>query len=131
MNIVSQKYSKVSIVDSELGKANIDSKGAPISGVRMDESAAYARIPRLLQKFINNNDSSAWTRIIEKIDYIYSNLDYAMEGLDRETDFSKKVKSQIKSGKKFLFKPNLVSPLVIDQATHGEGWVLPSVPNGL
>lgn len=103
------------------GKKEVDSKGSPISGVRLDVSKAYAGVPGLLQKFINENDSQAWTAITHKIDYLYSNLDFALTKLDQETGFGSGVQSQVRSGKKLLFKPNLVSPTVIDPATHGEG----------
>jgi hypothetical protein len=142
-----REYSKGAVVDSQLGKKNIDSEGAAISGVRMDVSKAYAGIPRLLQKVINERDTSAWTEITgsyagvpgilqsvvketdtpawveikNKIDYIYSNLNYSLAELDREIGFGSEVQSQIKLGKKLLFKPNLVSPMVIDPTTHGEG----------
>ncbi|OBR94198.1 DUF362 domain-containing protein [Clostridium autoethanogenum] len=110
-------YSKMPITNWNY----VDSTGAPISGVRMDASKAYAKIPELLQKFINNNDISAWIKITDKIDYIYSNLNYALAPLDEETDFKSKIKYQISLGKKLLFKPNLVAPFVIDAETHGEG----------
>ena len=113
--------SKATIVDSYLGRIKVDSEGSAISAVRMDPSKAYSLIPSLLEKYIDNNDSLAWTEIIDKIDYIYSNLDYALVGLDRETDFIGKIQSQLKSGKKLLFKPNLVNPNAIDMTTHGEG----------
>jgi hypothetical protein len=58
---MSEKYSTVLIDNSKL-----DYEGATISGVRMDPSIAYDRIPNLLQKFINNNDSYAWTEITTK-----------------------------------------------------------------
>ena len=35
--------------------------------------------------------------------------------------FGKEVQLQIKHGKRLLFKPNIVAPLVIDPTTHGEG----------
>lgn len=37
-----------------------------------------------------------------------------------ETDFITEIQSRTKSGKKLLFKPNLVGPQVIDPNTHGE-----------
>lgn len=119
-HILSEKNYKVSIVDSPLGKRNVDSKGSAISGVRLDPSRAYSQIPELLQKVINLNDQTAWYSIRDKIDYIYENLDYAMAGLNRETAFSSKVQSEIKSGKKLMFKPNLVAPQIIDSQSHGE-----------
>jgi hypothetical protein len=142
-----REYSKDQVVDSQLGKRNVDSEGAPISGVRMDVSKAYAGVPGLLQKAINKtdtparaeikgsyagvpemlqkvvyeNDAVSWAEIKNKIDYIYTNLDYVLTELDREIGFGSEVLSQIKLGKKLLFKPNLVSPMVIDPTTHGEG----------
>jgi len=108
-------------VDSQLGKKETDSEGAAISGVRMDVSLAYAGVPGLLQKVINENDTAAWDQITRKIDYIYTNLDYSLSGLDRETGFAAEVQSRLTSGKKLLFKPNLVAPAIIDHETHGEG----------
>jgi len=113
--------SKGAVVDSPLGKREIDSQGAAISGVRLDVSKAYSGVPGLLQKVINENDAAAWTQILSKIDYIYVNLDHSLTGLDRDTAFSSEVTSQIRAGKKLLFKPNLVAPTVIDPETHGEG----------
>ena len=114
-------YSESAVVDSQLGKRMVDSEGAPISGVRMDVSKAYEGVPELLQKVINENDTIAWAEIANKIDYMYINLDYSLAGLDRETGFGREIRSQIRSGKKLFFKPNLVGPHVIDWATHGEG----------
>jgi uncharacterized protein (DUF362 family) len=140
-------FSKGAVIDSQLGERKVDSEGAIISGVRMHVSKAYAGIPGLLQKVINKTDTStkavmtgayggvqvmiqkvanendtvSWAEIKNKIDYIYNNLDYVLAALDTETGFGSVVVSQIKSGKKLLFKPNLVSPDVIDPITHGEG----------
>ncbi|MDN4526408.1 DUF362 domain-containing protein [Fictibacillus fluitans] len=116
-----RKYARVPVVSSPLGINSVDFNGSPISGVRMDVFQAYGDIPILLQKFINDKDNEAWKQITYKIDYIYSNLNYALRGLNSETDFSNKVQSQVRSGKKLLFKPNIVNPIVIDFKTHGEG----------
>jgi hypothetical protein len=121
MSAISREYPKGALVDSPLGQRTVDSGGATISGVRMEVSRAYAGVPGLLQKVINANDTAAWTEITNKIDYIYANLDYSLAGLDRETGFAGEVQAQVRSGKKLLFKPNLVAPLVIDYVTHGEG----------
>jgi hypothetical protein len=147
MSAAQREYLKGAVVDSQLGKRKIDSEGAPISGMRMEVFKAYAGVPGLLQKVINEGatsawmgitgsyggipglpgdvvtkgDSAAWREIKNKIDYIYNNLDYILAGLDKETGFAREVQSQIKSGKKLLFKPNLVGPGVIDPVTHGEG----------
>ncbi|MDY9925727.1 DUF362 domain-containing protein [Methanosarcina sp.] len=121
MSAINEDYSKGAVVDSQLGKREIDSEGSPVAGSRMDVSKAYSGVPGLLQKVINENDTAAWTEIVEKIDYIYSKLDYSLGGLDRETGFASQVKSQIRAGKKLLFKPNLVGPVAIDAGTHCEG----------
>lgn len=102
-------------------KRSIDNSGSPIGVVRMDPQRAYIGVPELLMSFINESNAAAWSEIKEKIDYIYSNLDYCLSRLNREIDFEKQIKSQIQIGKKLLFKPNLVNPRVIEPETHGEG----------
>jgi hypothetical protein len=109
------------IVDSPVGKIKLDSTGAPISCVRLNPADAYAEIPNLLQKYINNNDASAWAKITDKINYLYQNVDIALTNLNEKTDFIRKVKSELSLGKKLLFKPNAVSPNAIDPLSHGEG----------
>lgn len=121
MSAIKGEYSKGAVVDSQLGKRRIDYEGSPVAGSRMDVSKAYAGVPGLLQKVINENDTAAWAEIVEKIDYIYANVDYSLAGLDRETGFASQVKSQIRAGKRLLFKPNLVGPVAIDAETNGEG----------
>ncbi len=113
-------FPKDGVIDSPLGKTTVDSQGAAVSGVRMDVSRAYAGIPALLQKVIDEKDAASWKEIACKIDYIYDNLDHSLAGLDRETGFGVEVRAQVGSGKKLFFKPNLVSPMVIDWRTHGE-----------
>jgi hypothetical protein len=147
MSTTLKEFSNGAVVDSQLGKKKVDSEGAAISGVRMEVSKAYAGVPGLLQKVINKTDTSAsteitgtyggvprmlqkvvnesdkvaWAEIKNKIDYIYTNLDHSLAELDRETGFASKMLSQIKSGKKLFFKPNLVAPSGIDPITHSEG----------
>lgn len=121
MSVAYQEYVKGDFVSSDLGKRKIDSDGSPVSGSRMDVSQAYAGVPALLQKVIDDDDTAAWTEILSKIDYIYTNLDSSLSGLDRETGFANEVQAQVRSGKKLLFKPNLVGPTVIDPMTHNEG----------
>ena len=113
-------YGKGTLVNSEIGKKETDSQGSPVCGARMDPSKAYAEIPVLLQKVINDDDRDAWAVIVKKIDYIYAHVDHSLVYLDRETNFIEEVQSQVKSGKKLLFKPNLVGPQVIEPDTHGE-----------
>jgi hypothetical protein len=104
-----------------LADRKIDSEGAPISGVRLAAAKAYAEVPGLLQKVINERDTAAWEEIANKIDYIYTHLDHSLAGLDRETGFVAEVQSQIRFGKQLLFKPNLVGPMAIEHESHGEG----------
>lgn len=118
---VNENYMKGNLIDSEMGTKQTDSQGSPVCGARMDASRAYAGIPELLQKVIDEDDNSAWTAIVDKINYIYDHIDYSLVSLDKETDFIAEVKSQTEYGKKLVFKPNLVGPQVIDQNTHGEG----------
>ena len=112
-------FSNTMLVDSTVGKMRVDSGGSAISGSRMEAEKAYAGIPALLQKVINEDDTVAWAEIVKKIDYIYTHIDQSLTGLDRETGFAKTVQEQVRSGKKLLFKPNLVGPTVIEPKTHG------------
>ncbi|WP_431062670.1 DUF362 domain-containing protein [Methanobacterium sp.] len=107
-------------LNSDIDNKKTDSQGSPVCGAKMDASKAYAEIPELLQKVINLDDEAAWATIVKKIDYIYDHIDYSLVSLDKETDFISKLQSEIQSGKKLLFKPNLVGPQVIDPDTHGE-----------
>lgn len=118
---MSEKNAQELIVDSPLGQNKLDSTGAPISCVKLDPEDAYAQIPKLLQKYINNNDTSAWAKITKKINYLYQNVDIALTNLNGKTDFIRKFKSELSAGKKLLFKPNLVMPECIDPLTHDEG----------
>ena len=112
-------------VESSLGKVSIDSSGAPIGVVRMPPEL-FLQIPALLQRYINDADQAAWDSIKGKIDYAYESLESALAPLSNATNFGKKVKAQVKEGKKVLFKPNLVNPVCIDPITHGEGMGSPA-----
>jgi len=108
-------------VKSSLGNLTVDHDGSPVAVAKLHPDRAYLGVPLLLQKFINDNDVSAWAEIVKKIDYIYDNVDYIMSALGKETHFEKIIRSQVKSGKRLFFKPNLVSPLMLDPVTHGAG----------
>ncbi len=103
------------------GSPAVDSAGSTVAGIRMDAKHAYAGIPALLEKVINHDDALAWSEIKQRIDFITAHLDKALSALDRETGFIAEVQAQVKKGKNLLFKPNLVSPTVVDSDTHGEG----------
>ncbi len=109
------------IVDSPIGKARLDRAGSTVAVVRMDPLQAYAGVPDLLKRVIDGSSTEAWQKIRERIDYICNNLALALSLLDRETNFSQTVTSEVRAGKKLLFKPNLVAPTNIDPLTHGEG----------
>jgi len=117
---------KGATVDSSIGELTVDATGSAISVVRMDPVQSYPHIPELLQIYIDKADVAAWEKIKAKIDYTYVSLDYALRALNEETSFAKKVKSQVKKGKKLFFKPNLVNPTCIDPLTHGEGMGSPA-----
>ncbi len=114
-------YKKGMAVDSTIGKLKLNAAGSPIGVVRMDPAQAYIGIPELLKSFINELNKEAWSKIKEKIDYIYVNLDYALGRLNEEAGFAEDVKSQVRAGKRLLFKPNLVDPENIVPVTHVEG----------
>ncbi|MDP2919289.1 MAG: DUF362 domain-containing protein [Dehalococcoidia bacterium] len=110
---------KSTVVETSIGKLPVDTAGSTITGVRIDVQKAYAGISALLQTHINDPHANTWKEIKAKIDYIYENLDYALVTLDKEMGFATEVQQQVHSGKKVLFKPNLVVPHVIDPLTHG------------
>lgn len=120
MGIIQKSTIQETFFESSLGKKKADVDGAPVSGSRMDTLQAYAKIPDLLSRVINNDDTSAWKDIIKAIDYIYLHLDKALSSLNEETGFADRVKKDIQSGKKLAFKPNLVGPCAIHPVTHGE-----------
>ena len=108
-------------VESTIGELPIDTTGSPIGVSRMDPAQSYLHIPELLKSFVDEASTAAWEKIKGKIDYTYANLDHVLRSLNNEAGFGEKVKSQVKKGKKLLFKPNLVNPNCIDPLTHGEG----------
>ena len=107
------------IIDSPLGRKEIDALGSPIGVVRMDVNKSYANTGGLLQDTINESSQEAWEKIRAKIDYTYEGLDLALTPLEKETGFSEKIKSRLEMGQKLLFKPNLVNPTNIDPQSHG------------
>jgi hypothetical protein len=105
---------------SSVGTVNLDREGIPVSVLKLDPQKAYMGIPALLQKYINGSDEVSWQTIKAKIDYIYSNLEHVLGTLDKKDSYKVELKSQVKEGKKLLFKPNIVNPQNIDPLTHGE-----------
>ena len=68
MNTIPKKYARHLVVNSTIGRKNVDSEGSPISGVRIDPSTAYDQIYTLLQRYITQNDETAWQQLTDKID---------------------------------------------------------------
>jgi hypothetical protein len=114
--------SKALILETPLGKREIDHSGSPLGVVRMDASQSYQGMGELLSKYIDSSDQESWRRIKKKIDYTYEQIDFALAPLRAETGFGKKIQLQMAQGKKLLFKPNLVNPLCMDPQTHKPDW---------
>ena len=107
------------ILDSAIGPCTADEEGSVIGVVRLDPEAAQGGMGKFLQAFINGTDPDAWAKIKDRIDYIYRNLDAAIDPVERVTGFSREIRSEIANGRKLLFKPNLVSMSCIDPEEHG------------
>jgi len=71
------------IVDSLIGKTEVDHNGSPVGVVRMDPEQSYSEIGLLLQKFINQEDTEAWETIKSKIDFTFRSLDHALLPLEK------------------------------------------------
>ena len=107
------------VVNSPLGRREIDHLGSPIGVVRVDSEKSYSGIGALLQTYIHDSDKKSWKKIKAKIDYTYNALDLAFAPLEKETGFSREIKIRVTRGQKLLFKPNLVNIFCIDPQTHG------------
>lgn len=97
-----------------------DVSGSLVTVARIDPDRAYVGIPELLREVIDESSGESWSRICEKVDYIYTNLDHVFGALGEETDYGERIREEVQRGKKVLFKPNLVIPESIDPFTHGE-----------
>lgn len=98
-----------------------DYEGSPVSVVKIYPELAYSGVPSLLQRFINENDVSAWKTICKKIDYIYQALNPMMKNIDAECGCITEATKRVESGQTLFFKVNTVIPAGIDPITHGEG----------
>ncbi|MBW2092708.1 MAG: DUF362 domain-containing protein, partial [Deltaproteobacteria bacterium] len=110
---------KIRVIDSPLGRREVDTKGSPVGVVRMDADQSYSGVGELLQEYINHSNQEAWEKIKAKIDYTYEKLDLALSPLEAVTSFANEIKSRLEKGQKLLFKPNLVSISNINPQTHG------------
>ncbi len=109
------------IVNSPVGRAQLDGDGSAIGAVRMNPELSYSGVPMLLKEVIDQGSEEAWAKIKSRIDYTYACLTHALEALEGENTFYKKVGARVERGQKLLFKPNLVGPVNIDRKTHGPG----------
>ncbi len=107
------------VVDSPIGKQEIDSAGSPVGVARMDVDESYAGVGELLQDYINHANQVSWDKIAAKIDYTYDHLDLALGALEKETALGQAIKPRLEKGQKLLFKPNIVIVQNIDPQTHG------------
>jgi hypothetical protein len=114
-------HSKPSIVESPLGRGELDSTGSPVGVARMDVDSSYAGVGELLRDYIDDSSEESWKQIAAKIDYTYESLDLALSPLETETGFGKEIEARLAEGQKLLFKPNLVVIHNIDPQTHGPG----------
>lgn len=110
---------ELQMIETPVGKQQIDSDGSPVGVVHLDPSQSYAGAGELLQDFINTANEASWELIKAKIDYTYENLSSALSSLETETGFGAEIRARLDQGQKLLFKPNLVIPRVIDPITHG------------
>jgi uncharacterized protein DUF362 len=107
------------IVESPLGRRPVDRDGAPVAVVRVDPRRSYADVGRLLQRYLNDSDQAAWAEIKARIDYTYETMDLALAPLASVTRLRDELAARVREGRKLLFKPNLVRPIVIDFQTRG------------
>ena len=110
------------VVDSPVGKAQLDGDGSAIGAVRMNPELSYSGVPLLLKEVIDQESQEAWGKIRTKIDYTYACLTQALDALESENSFGNDVKTRVDRGQKLLFKPNLVYPVNIDRNAHGPGY---------
>ncbi|MBN1189744.1 MAG: DUF362 domain-containing protein [Dehalococcoidales bacterium] len=108
-------------VSSMIGMVSLDDSGSPVGAARLDPANTYGAVSMLLKEYIDNGSEKAWEEIKTIIDRIYTGVDSALESLDNETSFSQDVTTQMESGKRLFFKPNLVVLPLIDYKTHGPG----------
>lgn len=97
---------------------DLDRTGSLISGVRIDPEVTYLKVSDLLQRYLKG-DLYAWIKITEQIDYLYNSFQIAMAYFTKESNFLTLLDKKLRSGKKLVFKPNIVAPLTIDPTTYG------------
>lgn len=106
------------VVNSPIGKVQLDCDGSPIGVVRLNPELSYSTVPTLLKEVIDQASEKAWSDIRSKIDYTHKCLSHAMDALEGEVAFAKEVKARVERGQKLLFKPNLVTAINYNHTTH-------------
>ncbi len=103
------------------GFMNYDRLGAPIAVARLDSQRAYGNLPTLLQHLIDEKRIQNWYEIVEKIDFLYEQVDIILTKLNQETSFGNEAQARIQQGKWLLLQPDCRQPISIDPLTHREG----------
>jgi hypothetical protein len=107
------------MIETTIGLKSLDNRGSPVAVARMDPAQGYGENLLLIQKYINEGSETVWEDIRRRIDAVYFTVRSALDSLGHETAFMADVKKQLETGKKLLFKPNLVALPQIDPVTHG------------
>jgi hypothetical protein len=92
---------KKMVIDSPIGKQEVDSTGSPVGVSRMDVNKSYAGVGVLLQDYINNSNQESWEAIKAKINYTYDNLDLALSPLEKETGLGQQITTRLEKGQKY------------------------------
>jgi hypothetical protein len=119
--MIKDNPNRVMMVQSPLGRKNLDYAGSAIGAARMDPAETYVYIAKLLQEYINTGSLIAWQEIRQSIDAIYHTVSAALEALETESPFLAEIQLQVSGGKRLFFKPNVVVLPQIDWQTHGPG----------
>ena len=106
-------------------KIKLDAEGSVVAAARMNPANGYNPIPALLKQYIDEGSESAWVEIKRRVDNVYAAAAGALDSLENETRFSRRMQGDLAKGRKLFFKPNHVVLPVIDYQTHGLG--LPGV----
>jgi len=95
--------------------------GSLVGAVKLDPKLSYVGVPELLHQYISLGSEDAWTEIKGRIDYTYDCLHHALKPLLLKSDpaLKNKLLSEVYLGKKILFKPNAIHPMVLDTAGDG------------
>ncbi len=107
--------------EDALGRESVGapSKGALIGAVRLDSAKAYGDVPALLESCIKQDETSAWLKLKQRIDYLFDHLGYSVLPVLETENLKQRIKAEIEGGKKLFFKPNIVAASVLDLSGDG------------